>query len=482
MSRNPSYLKRRKLGWYVQLAVPTSLQSVIGAKVLTRSLKTRDESEARRLRHAVIAELQALLQRAAAAASGAIHPLLAEAELLAAGVASGRIPEEVADLTLSAVTDTHLERLAKRHGRDSSGDPLVSPQELASIRRAADVLAGRPDESLSVVVESHLSELDSDGVLRGSTRHTKRQQLEAFARWFGDSRSWREVRRRDALDYMQRLKETPTTKGEKSARLSRSSVVKHLSALRVLFRWLLDREDADTRPANPFDGVQPAKTKRGSETARRPWKPEELSTFLRSAPQDDPMWSLGVLAAYSGARLEELASLRVTDVESGSFLIREGKRQASVRRVPIHPAIAPLFARLVEESPDGYVLPYLLTSGADKSRGKLVGKRFLHTMRGLGITDKRVVFHSLRNTVSTQLIAKGVPLERVQLIVGHAELGSTGDYVDAGSVQDMANRDALALVSYGAELDAFVRETSPKVTIARVSRARHKRAEPGTIR
>lgn len=475
MSRNPSYLKRRKLGWYVQLAVPASLQSIVGAKVLTRSLKTRDESEARRLRHGVIAELQAQLKRAESAASGATHPLIVEAERLAAGVASGRIPEEAADLTLSAITDTHLEHLAKRHGRDASGAPLVTPQELASIRRASSVLAGRPDESLSVVVEGHLSELDSDGVLRGSTRHTKRQQLEAFARWFGASRSWREVRRRDALDYMQRLKETPTAKGEKGKRLSRSSVVKHLSALRVLFRWLLDREDADTRPANPFDGVQPAKSKRGSETARRPWRPEELSAFLRGVSQDDPMWSLGAIAAYSGARLEEIASLRVSDVEGESFLIREGKRRASVRRVPIHPTIAPLVARLVEKSPDGYVLPYLLTSGADKSRGKLLGKRFLHALRGLGVTDPRVVFHSLRNTVSTQLIAKGVPLERVQLIVGHAELGSTGDYVDAGSVQDVANRKALALVSYGKDLDMLVKNTGKKVTIGRVSRPRPKR-------
>src|SRR3954471_2225164 len=111
MAGLPSYLKRRKLGWYVQLAVPTALQSVIGAKVLTRSLKTRDESEARRLRHAVIAELQAQLQRAAEVEAGTTHPLVAEAAHLAAAVDSGQLDELDAADTLTAITDTHLERL-----------------------------------------------------------------------------------------------------------------------------------------------------------------------------------------------------------------------------------------------------------------------------------------------------------------------------------------------------------------------------------
>ena len=53
-----AYLKQRRLSWYVQLAVPLPLQSTVGAKVLTKSLNTRDLATARQRRHAAIAELQ----------------------------------------------------------------------------------------------------------------------------------------------------------------------------------------------------------------------------------------------------------------------------------------------------------------------------------------------------------------------------------------------------------------------------------------
>lgn len=72
MSVPPTYLKRRKLGWYVQLPVPQMHQEAMGTKVLTRSLRTRDEGEAHKLRHRVIAELQQLINQATPAAPEAL--------------------------------------------------------------------------------------------------------------------------------------------------------------------------------------------------------------------------------------------------------------------------------------------------------------------------------------------------------------------------------------------------------------------------
>lgn len=477
MSRKPSapsYLKRRRLGWYVQLAVPVALQPIVGAKVLTRSLRTRDEAEAKRRRHGVIAELQQQLERSAAAAAGATHPLIATAETLAAAEGAGLATPLDTEATLSAALDAHLETIAKRHGRDTEGDPNVSPSELGAIRRAHDIAAGRPDETLATLIERHLSELKSDAVRRASTQQAKRRDLEAFAEWFGRERGWREVRRRDAVAYMRKLLDTRRGKDGKGAKLSPVTVGKVLSALRVFFDWLLNSEDADTRPANPFDGVKPERDIRGKEPKRRPWTAGEVSTFLRGVPKDDPLWAFAAIGAYSGARVDEIASLRVDAVEGESFLVTEGKRQASVRRVPIHPAIAPLFTRLVETSPDGYVIPGLLPSGYDAKRGGLLSKRFGYARRKLGIDGPRTVFHAFRNTVESQMVARGVPLERAQLIVGHENLGTSTPYVDRGSVQDVANREALALVTYG-DLDNYVRETGAEVTVKRLARPRRRR-------
>lgn len=125
------------------------------------------------------------------------------------------------------------------------------------------------------------------------------------------------------------------------------------------------------------------------------------------------------------------------------------------------------------------MLPGLLTSGKDDKRGKLIGKRFAYALRRVGVADPRVVFHSLRNTVITQLLSRGVPLERVQLIAGHDTdkgLGSSLPYVDRDSVQDVENRKALSVVTYGADLDAYVTKTGAGVTVETKARRRPKRA------
>lgn len=463
----------------MQLAVPVALQAAVGAKVLTRSLQTRDLAEARRRSHAAVADLQQRIATAARADSTATHPLIATAEHLRAAEVSGAATSLDTDAAMSAALDRRLDELAKRNGRDAEGHPNMTAGELGAIRRAHGVAAGRPDESLSTLLADYLAELESDGVLTASTIDAKRVHLGAFVSWFGGDRSWREVRRRAAVDYLAHLKAKGSGKDGKGPPLSRSSIVKELSALRVFFASIIDKEDADARPANPFADLKLPKGKRGKDSAHRPWTPAELSTFLRGVPSNDPLWTLGALAAYSGARLEELASLRVEDVQGGSFVVKEGKRQASVRRVPVHPVVAPLVARLVDTSPDGFVLPGLLTTGKDGKRGSLLGKRFGYALRRVGVTDPRVVFHSLRNTVITQLLSRGVPLERVQLIAGHETdkgLGATLPYVDRDSVQDVENRAALSLVTYGADLDGYVSETGAAVKVETKARRRPKRA------
>jgi hypothetical protein len=73
------------------------------------------------------------------------------------------------------------------------------------------------------------------------------------------------------------------------------------------------------------------------------------------------------------------------------------------------------------------------------------------------------------------MVARGVPLERAQMIVGHVSLGSSTPYVSLGSVQDVENRKALSLVTYGRELDQFVRKTGADVTVKIVSRRRRRK-------
>jgi integrase len=152
-----------------------------------------------------------------------------------------------------------------------------------------------------------------------------------------------------------------------------------------------------------------------------------------------------MMAMYTGARREELCSLRCEHVHGNYFKIEEAKTAAGVRQVPIHDALAPTIKRLVEASKDGFVLSGLRT---DKhgDRGDGIGKRFGKLKIGLGFS-KRHVFHSFRGTVITMLERAEVTESTVQDIVGHERSTLTGRTYSGKSTLEM-RRAALAKLAY----------------------------------
>ncbi|WP_368563717.1 tyrosine-type recombinase/integrase [Pseudoxanthomonas sp. UTMC 1351] len=426
---SPSYLKRRGTIWYAQLFVPLDHQNAVGAKVLTQSLGTSDKAEANRLKHAVLAEMQRRIQGARVAtppanAQADAEALLAAALELRSGVDSSEDADN-AERAFDAGLDYFLDSQARKHGVDEHGHPLLPAAALGTIRRAHKAISGTLADTLGQRVEAYLSE--RSGPLRVRTVDEKRRHLMSFAEWFGVDRACTDVTRRDAGRYVETViqRRTRTLPDNTTAILSESARAKETSSLRSFFEWVMLRGVIDS---NPFDRMSTSMrtSKRGKEKARRPWKPEELAKVLRGCPEGDPLWALAALGAYTGARLEEIAQLKASDVDKKALVIREGKTGAASRRVPIHPVISPLVTKLAANTPDGYLIPGLLTSGRDQLRGAQIGKRFQTLRRTVGLADPRLVFHSFRNTVATQLGEAGVPLPIVQWIIGHEHLNRPG--------------------------------------------------------
>jgi len=472
-----SYLKQRKQGWYVRVKVPTAAQEAFGSKTITRSLHTRDKAEASRRKHAVVVELFALIDKVAglhAAASSEPRGLspedilksaLAEREAIEAG---DQRPLD-AERALDATVEDFLGQQAALQGTGSHGRPRIAPTAEAVIKSAYKALRGAPDLFLSRDVEVYLKE---QGLrLTAQTVADKRKRLESFVLWFGGEREASEVTRKVAGEYVTQVVQNRTQKDDVGSEvpLSPTTLGKEVSDLRTFFQWLQDRGALDT---NPFHGMASTikESSRAKPSARRQWKPAELSKVLHGFEPNDPLWALTVIAAYTGMRREEVATLRVESVIKGNLLnITEGKTKAARREVPIHTTLAPLIKQLVKTSSDGYLIPGLLPGGPDKKRGWLVGKRFGYAVRQLGIEDTQLDFHALRGTVITQLEEAGIPIPTIQLIVGHERQGVTLGYSDGAS--EKLRRAALLNVSYG-KLDTFVRETGSKVVVQSVARPR----------
>jgi integrase len=477
MAAAPSYLKKRKLGWYVQVAVPRELQPILGTSPILRSLRTRDEAEARKRRHGTIATIFSEFRQAAAVtpAPSASTPegMLQAALRNREAIDSGQLHPRDAELAHEASVDDYLERQARIHGVDAEGHPKMPSESVSIIRRSYSALAGRHEFSLARLATGYLKEQEVR--LTAQTIGDKRRRLDSFLEWFGGERECGEVTRKVAGAYITEVIQRRTQKlpnGE-TVPLSAKTRIKETSDLRSFFQWLVDRGRLDE---NPFDRMSRSikDSTRGKERGRRSWQPAELAKVLHGIEPADPMWALTVIGAYTGMRREEAATLRVESIQGNVLRVSEGKADASVRSVPIHPALAPLLKQLAKTTKDGFLIPGLLRGGPDRKRGWYIGKRFGLAIRALGVTDPRVVYHAFRNTVVTQLLEAGIPKATIQLMVGHEREGVTLESYNIEGVSDKVKRAAMLKLTFGKRLDDYVAATGASVIVKASAKPRKK--------
>ena len=162
--------------------------------------------------------------------------------------------------------------------------------------------------------------------------------------------------------------------------------------------------------------------------------------------KDKALADLIALGAYSGARVEELGRLTKETCKDGIFNITISKTVAGIRQVPIHPAVAPLVARLLEASTDGYLLP----STSDNQYGlrmPALGQKFTRLKTSLGFGTGHV-FHSTRSTLITLMQQAGVPEGIAADVVGHGKKTMTYGLYSAGSSIAQKFGEAISKVSY----------------------------------
>jgi integrase len=182
-------------------------------------------------------------------------------------------------------------------------------------------------------------------------------------------------------------------------------------------------------------------------STRQPWEPQELSVLFSSAiyrhgyrplgGKGEAAYWLPLLALYSGARLNELAPMRVDDVQADPtsgvrFMTviededagRGVKTEASLRMFPIHPELVRIgFLEFVDQLRAGggqsaRLFP-ALTPGSKGGFGEAWSKWFGNYKRGLGIDNKDSVFHSFRHGFKDALRAAGVHEDVNDALTGH---------------------------------------------------------------
>jgi integrase len=267
------------------------------------------------------------------------------------------------------------------------------------------------------------------------------------------------------------------TKGEmvqwKTADLKRglgtNRINKRLGQMNDLFKWSIAHGHYTAHPTSPVDGLFiSSKGKLGAQVEHyEPFSNDELaaifsSTYPEEMPKPDHYW-LPIVALFTGARREEIASLKASNVKKvdgvSCFLIEGGKTADARRVVPVHPQLEALgfmaYAQHLQSMGQELLFPYLV-DGAN-GRGKNAGRQFAKLLDKRKIQDERKVFHSFRHTLITRLHATGANPAHVMQITGHR--GETAQSVHfqtyTHDVGLKALDDTLRKLEYSFDLDAI---------------------------
>ncbi|HEY8711300.1 MAG TPA: tyrosine recombinase XerC [Thermoanaerobaculia bacterium] len=209
-------------------------------------------------------------------------------------------------------------------------------------------------------------------------------------------------------------------------KLSRSSVARHLSALRTFFRYLMREGAVDANPARVVA------TPKREKYLPSVMQPADVALLLE---QPDLSTPLGLrdqafleLLYASGLRISELVGIDLDDIEVRAKLVKVRGKGSKERIVP--------FGSKAEQA----VRAYLPTRHAppdenalfvnykgDRITARSVRRLFDKYVRAAALRAG-ISPHTMRHSFATHLLNAGADLRGIQELLGHASLSTTQKY------------------------------------------------------
>ena len=157
-------------------------------------------------------------------------------------------------------------------------------------------------------------------------------------------------------------------------------------------------------------------------------KQEEFFALVKKTRKNDKQARLAFILAFgAGMRLSETLHVKAEDIdeERKSILIREGKGSKD-RVVPL---------------PKGWRsemkawLPIKKSARSLERNFKIAARR--------AKLNQDYTFHSLRHGFATRCIEAGVPINQVQLLLGHSNVSTTSIYIQANPTDALKKYEEL---------------------------------------
>jgi len=207
---------------------------------------------------------------------------------------------------------------------------------------------------------------------------------------------------------------------------SKTSIYLYVRALQAFLDFL---EVRDLGPLNP---------------PKRPQKvpnylvETEVSKMLDSCRNNKEKLIVELLA-YTGVRVSELCSIRVSDIdlENKSLKIRGGKGDKD-RLVIFSDKIVPDLKKYIMEIKERKgKAEFLFPTAKSKKISPVTVERIIRNLARRAGINKKVTPHVLRHTFATSLLRNGADIRIIQVLLGHASISTTQIYthVDDGALR-----------------------------------------------
>ncbi|MBM6595434.1 site-specific integrase [Microvirga sp. BT291] len=231
---------------------------------------------------------------------------------------------------------------------------------------------------------------------------------------------------------------------------SMKTVADFIAASKAVYGWAMENRRV---AANPFALVKTPAQKKGRSDKRRGFSDDETKALLLDARGRDGYrrW-IPWLAAFTGARLDELCQLRASDVRQADECHyidinddhpdKHLKNQGSRRRVPLHPVLLQEgFLQFVAScgSKDAHLFGEITPDRFGRRGGNATKVLSRWVRRDLEITDPRIApNHSLRHRFKDICRNSGISKEVSDALTGHSSSDVGSSYGEGFSISFLA--------------------------------------------
>lgn len=386
---------------------------------------------------------------------------------------------------VQAIAEASLDAIGV-FNRRHAGELDAGPRSATVLEvQAKDAATAKPGETLMELFEIWGAEMLAKGEKRADTVDQDRKVIRQFADFVGPNRNVRSITPSDVADYRDTLRNLPpkwmskrelrsldmraaavTARAKGMPQTAYTTINKHLSTISPLYRWLVGQPKwAGMR--NPCDGLFHAKVKGKN---RRPSFSTAALNKILSSPlftgflaadsehlpgdmhADDWRYWLPLAAMFSGARLGEIAQLRIGDVniQFGVWFLHirhEAKdglttKSGNSRFAAVHPTLERIgflaFHQRRFMAAGGDQNAPMFPELQPNARGQISGtasRWWRDYLAKIGVKDGDAQggdgfgAHSFRHTLADRLRVEAELIDpQIAVCLGHSQKSTTGGY------------------------------------------------------